>query len=80
MGGGICLLLTMCGGGIRRTFLGDRGRGNGPAGEPSGAGISDNNGEECESIIGEGMLAIKERYYSKTAHESIAGPHNPLLR
>ena len=79
MGGGIRRLLTMHGGGIRQTFLGDRGRGNGPKGEPSDAGISDSNGEECESIIGERVLAIKERYYSKTAHESVAGPHNPLF-
>ena len=61
-------------------LLGNRRRGNGPAGEPSGAGISDNNGEECESIISERMLAIKEQYYTKTAHESAVGPHNPLPR
>ena len=74
MGGSIRLLLTTRGGSIRRMLLGNRRRGDGPAGEPSGAGISDNNGEECESIIGERVLAIKERYYSKTAHVIRCGP------
>ena len=63
---------------IRRSWE-TEGEGMVPESEPFGAGISDSNGEECESIIGERVLAIKERYCSETAHESVAGSHNPLL-
>ena len=60
MDGGICLLLTTRGGSIRQTFLGNRGRGNGPTSQLSGAGIPDRNGKERKSVLCEGMLANKE--------------------
>ena len=51
MGGGLRLLLTMCGGSICQTFLGNQRRGNGSTNQPSGAGIPDRNGKESKSIL-----------------------------
>ena len=48
--------------------------------QPSGAGIPDHNREESKSVLCERMLAVKERYRSKTAYEHSSGLHNPLSR
>ena len=40
----------------------------------------DCNGKECKSVLCERMLAVKEWYCTKAAHEHSSGPHNPLSR
>ena len=51
------------------------GRGNGPTSQPSGAGIPDRNGKESKSVLCERMLAVEERYRTKTAYEHSSCPH-----
>ena len=75
---GLHLLLTMCGGSINWMFLGDRGWGNGPTGQPSGAGIPVCHRKACKPIHSTGLLATKTWYCTKAADEGTLSPHNPM--
>ena len=66
---GLCLLLTMHGGGISWTFLGNRGQRNGSTGQPSGTGIPVHHGKACKPIHSEGVLATEAQYCTKTTDE-----------